>query len=85
MEILKIDIEKYENVLDPTNISQHVTEWTIHENDLQNMRQIKNNFIKSRKRKNNIQLKAKANLPGINPILNVSKIPKLNEIESIIT
>lgn len=85
MEILKVDIEKYENVLDPTNISQQVTEWTIYENDLQNMREIKNNFIKSRKRKNNFQLKSKANLPDINPTLNVSKIPKLNEIESIIT
>lgn len=84
MDILKIDIENYDNTFDPTvGINLQNADWTIYESDLKHVREMKKNVMKSRKRKNNsLELKPKPcndNLP-----LKQSKIPKLDNVNNII-
>lgn len=59
MDILKIDVNKYDMMLDPTvGVDLQNVEWTIYENDLKNVREIKKNLMKS-KRNNSLQLPRK--------------------------
>lgn len=51
MEILEVDIEKYEELNDPTSINKTMTDWTIYETDLKNMREMKKKSTKTKRTK----------------------------------
>lgn len=50
MNILGIEIENYNDELDPTKMAKP-TDWTIYANDLLNMQDMKKDSTKSKKRK----------------------------------
>lgn len=87
MSILEVDIEKYDEIKDPTNINQQITDWTIYENDLKTIREMKKNATKSKKRKKSAtkspKPEAETMLLQENQILKPSKISKLNNIDNI--
>lgn len=88
LDILGVDIEKYEEINDPTNIDQKTTDWTIYEIDIKKIREVKRNAIKSKKRKKSITELAKPELElelSCNDhILTPFKISKLDNIDNII-
>lgn len=89
MNILKIDIEKYEEINDPTKTSQIKTDWTIYETYLQNLREMKKNATKCYKKQKRPLPKlpmqeSESELSQDNQILKPSKISKLNNIDNII-
>lgn len=84
MDILKKDIEKYEDTKNPTNINQQITDWTIYENDLIKIRELKRNTTKLKKRKKLSQPEPETELSNNSQILKPSKISKLNNIDNII-
>lgn len=88
LDILGVDIEKYEETYDPTNIDQKTIDWTIYEVDLKKIRELKRNATKSKKRKKSITRLAKAELEKElscdDHILMPFKISKLNNIDNII-
>jgi len=88
MDILGVDIDKYDEIKDPTNINYEITDWTIYEKDLKKIREIKKNTAKSKKRKKS---EAKFSTPESetelscnNQVLKPSKISKLNNFDNII-
>lgn len=54
MDILGLEIEKYDVINDTTNLNEKVVDWTIYEIDLKNIREMKKNLIKSKKRKKSV-------------------------------
>lgn len=54
MDILGLEIEKYDVINDTTNLNEKVVDWTIYEIDLKNIREMKKNSIKSKKRKKSV-------------------------------
>lgn len=88
MEILGIDIDKYDEIKDPTNINHEITDWSIYETDLKKVREIKRNTTKSKKRKKSVTKfpnpESETESPHNNKILKPSKISKLNNIDNII-
>lgn len=87
MNLLELDIEKYEVITDPTNINHQITDWTIYENDLKYIREMRKNATKLKKRKKSIikslNSESEKSLSD-NIILKPSKISKLNNIDNII-
>lgn len=88
MNLLEVDIEKYEVITDPTNVNHQITDWTIYENDLKNVREMRKNTTKLKKRKKSeiksFEQRSGNNLSSDNTILKPSKISKLNNIDNII-
>lgn len=88
MNLLEMDIEKYNVVTDPTNINHQITDWTIYDNDLKNVRELRKNAIKLKKRKKSLikllEPESENNSLSDNSILKPSKISKLNNIDNII-
>lgn len=88
MDILGVEIDKYDEIKDPTNINSEMTDWTIYEIDLKKVREIKRNTIKLKKRKKSeakfSNPESGTKLPCNNQILKPSKISKLNNIDNII-
>lgn len=54
MGILEVDIEKYKEIDDPTSINNVMTDWTIYEIDLKNMREKKKKSTKTKRMYNKI-------------------------------
>lgn len=54
MDILGLEIQKYDEINDTTQLSKKVTDWSIYEIDLKNIRELKKNTIKSKKRKKSV-------------------------------
>lgn len=88
VDILGVEIEKYEEINDPTNIEQKTTDWTIYEIDLKKIREMKRNTTKSKKRKKSLTELAKPELEielSCNDnILKPFKISKLDNIDNIL-
>lgn len=88
MEILGIEIDEYDEMKDPTNINTEITDWTIYEIDLKNVREIKRNTTKLKKRKTSeakfSNPESETELSCNDQILKPSKISKLNNIDNII-
>ncbi|XP_060844281.1 NAD-dependent protein deacetylase Sirt6 [Rhopalosiphum padi] len=88
MDILGVDIDKYDEIKDPTNINHEITDWSIYEIDLKKVREIKRNTTKSKKRKKSVvklpNPESETESPHNNQILKPSKISKLNNIDNII-
>jgi hypothetical protein len=88
MNLLEVDIEKYEIITDPTNLNHQITDWTIYENDLKNIREMRKNAIQLKKRKKSeiksLDQESENNLLSNNTILKPSKISKLSNIDNIL-
>lgn len=88
MDMLGVDIDEYDEIKDPTNINYEITDWTIYEKDLKQVREIKKNSAKSKKRKKSeakfSNPESDIELPCNNQVLKPSKISKLNNIDIMI-
>lgn len=88
MDILGLDIERYDEIKDPTNINRQISDWTIYENDLKTIRSMKKSATKRRKRKKSStkspKLVTETSSSHDDKILKPSKISKLNNIDNII-
>lgn len=51
MSILEVDCEKYNDIIEPIFIDQNITDWTINEIDLKNLRKMSNSVRNSKKQK----------------------------------
>lgn len=56
MNKIGVDIEKYDNIVNPIYANEKFTEWTIYEIDLNDVRNLKKNVSKYKKRKKSTQL-----------------------------
>lgn len=56
MSKLGVNIENYDNINNPICINKKLTDWTIYEIDLNNVRNLKKNITKYKKQKKSIQL-----------------------------
>lgn len=56
MSKLGVNIENYDNINNPICINKKLTDWTIYEIDLNNVRNLKKNITKYKKQKKSIKL-----------------------------
>ncbi|XP_050531065.1 NAD-dependent protein deacetylase Sirt6 [Daktulosphaira vitifoliae] len=88
MEILQLDIDQYDELNDPTKIINKITDWTIYDNNIIEIREMRKNALRNKKRKKSMVKIINDPVNGLNgnhdkQILTLSKISKLNNFDNI--
>lgn len=88
MEILQVDIDPYDELNDPTKIINRIIDWTIYDDNIIEIREMRKNALRNKKRKKSMNKIVNEPVNELNEnhnkqILTPSKISKLNNFDNI--